>query len=52
MNKYDWIVPIPGTRNEDRMLENADASDNVLSREEVRKIDDSLNRLDLRTDRM
>lgn len=52
MNKYDCIVPIPGTRNEDRMLENTDASDIVLGREEVRKIDDSLNRLNLRTDRI
>lgn len=47
MNKKPWIVPIPGTRTPSRMQENADASDIVLSNEEVKSLDEALNRLNL-----
>lgn len=47
MNKKPWIVPIPGTRTPSRMQENADASDIVLTNEEVKSLDEALNRLNL-----
>ena len=40
--KKPWIVPIPGTRNEGRMRENAGAADIRLSPAEVRALDDAL----------
>lgn len=43
--KKDYIVPIPGTRKKDRMLENAGAADVVLTPEEVRTIDAHLNQI-------
>lgn len=33
--KKPWIVPIPGSRKAERMLENAGAADVVLTNEEV-----------------
>lgn len=47
MNKKPWIVPIPGTRTPSRMQENADASDIILTSEEVKALDDALNRMNL-----
>ena len=47
MNKKPWIVPIPGTRTPSRMQENADASDITLTTEEVKALDDALNRMNL-----
>lgn len=47
MNRKDYIVPIPGTRNVSRMQENADASDIVFSTEELAKLDDTLDKLNL-----
>lgn len=47
MNRHSWIVPIPGTRNEGRMKENADASEIVLTQKQVDSIDEALNRLHL-----
>ena len=47
MNKKPWIVPIPGTRTPSRMQENADASDIVLTCEEVQSLDEALNKLNL-----
>ena len=35
-----WIVPIPGTTNQSRMIENADAADIILTARELREIDD------------
>lgn len=43
--KKDYIVPIPGTRKKDRMLENAGAADVVLTSEEVRTMDAHLNQI-------
>ena len=40
--KRPWIVPIPGTRKPDRLLENAGAADIILSDEEVKQIDRAL----------
>lgn len=47
MSKKEWIVPIPGSRNEGRILENANASDIVLTKDEVQSIDAALNKLNL-----
>ena len=43
--KKSWIVPIPGTRKESRMIENAKSSDIELTTEEVRKIDIALDNM-------
>lgn len=40
--KKPWIVPIPGTRKPDRLLENAGAADVILSGDEVKEIDRAL----------
>ena len=40
--KRPWIVPIPGTRKEERMEENAAAADVVLSEEEIKALDQAL----------
>ncbi len=47
MNKKPYIVPIPGTRTPSRMQENADASDIVLSSEEIAGIDAALDKMHL-----
>ena len=47
LNKKPYIVPIPGTRKASRMQENADAAEVVLTEEEVRSIDDALDRMEL-----
>lgn len=43
--KKPWIVPIPGTRKPDRLQENAGAADITLSEEEVKQIDQALDRM-------
>lgn len=40
--KKPWIVPIPGSRNENRMKENADSSEIELTAEEIRSLDKAL----------
>ena len=47
MNEHDYIVPIPGTRTPSRMQENADASDIVFSAEELARLNEALDRLNL-----
>lgn len=47
MSKKPWIVPIPGTRTPSRMQENADASEIVLSVQEVRRLDEALDAMHL-----
>lgn len=42
MNKKPYIVPIPGTKNADRLDENMKAADVVLTAEEVKLIDERL----------
>lgn len=44
MCKKQAIVPIPGTRKIDRMLENAKAADVILSADEVARLDEALNK--------
>ena len=43
--KKPWIIPIPGTRNPERMQENANAADVALSPAEVEKIDAMLDKI-------
>ena len=45
--KKPWIVPIPGTRSPERMEENAGAAEVMLSPQEVSKIDDALDHMNL-----
>lgn len=45
--KKPWIVPIPGTRKEERMAENAGAAAVKLSAEEVRALDDALDNMEM-----
>lgn len=42
IDKKPYIVPIPGTRKTERLIENAEASELILTQEEVRKLDDAL----------
>lgn len=37
--KKPWIVPIPGTRKYDRLIENGRSADVELTKEEVKEID-------------
>lgn len=43
--KKSWIIPIPGTRKEERLAENAGASDVDLSADEVKALDAALDRV-------
>ena len=45
--KKPWIVPIPGTRKETRMKENAGAADVALSPGEVKALDDALDTMEM-----
>lgn len=45
--KRPFIVPIPGTRKEERLLENAGAADVVLTQEELASIDGALNHMEM-----
>ncbi|RSX57776.1 aldo/keto reductase [Bifidobacterium samirii] len=47
IDKRPWIVPIPGTRNETRLAENAGAADLCLSPDEVASIDAVLDGVDM-----
>ena len=47
LNKKPYIVPIPGTRNEDRMRQNAGAASVALSAAEVAAIDEALDAMEL-----
>lgn len=47
LRKKPWIVPIPGTRSEARMEENAGAAAVALSAEEVRAIDAALDGMEM-----
>ena len=43
--KKPWIVPIPGTRKQERLMENAGAAEIKLSAEEVAALDNKLNHI-------
>ncbi len=45
--KKPWIVPIPGTRKETRMVENAGSAAIHLSSDEVKALDDALDAMDM-----
>ncbi len=45
--KKPWIVPIPGTRREERMRENAGAAEVCLTPTEVRVLDDALDSMEM-----
>lgn len=45
--KKPWIVPIPGTRKEERMRENAGATEMELSASEVQILDDALGKMEM-----
>ena len=45
--KKPWIVPIAGTRKLTRLKENASAAEIELTTEEVNKIDDLLNHMNI-----
>lgn len=45
--KKPYLVPIPGSRKKERLLENAGATDVVLSQEEVKALDDALDGMEM-----
>ena len=47
VSKKPYIVPIPGTRSAERLQENANASDIILTAAEVQALDDALDKLNL-----
>lgn len=51
LHKKDFIVPIPGMRNDQRMAENFGAADVVLSPEELAEIDKALGKIAIHGDR-
>ena len=48
INKYDFIVPIPGSRKLDRLQSNFEAGNVELSQDEVKTIDDKLNTMEFK----
>ena len=46
--KKDYIVPIPGSTKPERIRENLGAADVILTKDEIQKIDESLDRMDLK----
>ena len=51
LHKYDFIVPIPGSRKWDRIKENLGAADVLLSEEEFNKIETALSRIEIHGNR-
>ena len=47
ISKKPWIVPIPGTRSPERMKENLASADVTLSAEDIAKLDEALNKMNL-----
>lgn len=47
MNKKEYIVPIPGTRKPERLIENAGAADIVLTEEEISALDQALEQMEM-----
>ena len=45
--KHPWIVPIPGTRREERMKENAGAAEIYLTPSEVHALDNALDHMEM-----
>lgn len=51
LSKKPWIVPIPGTTNSDRMIENCNASQIVLNEQDLLYIEEGLNEIQVAGDR-
>lgn len=47
MNKKPYIVPIPGTRKFNRMAENAGAADILLTKAQVKELDEALDSMEM-----
>lgn len=47
LGKKPWIIPIPGSRKPERLRENLGAADVALSPEEIARVNELTNRLDL-----
>lgn len=48
INKYDFIIPIPGSRKIERLKSNFEARNVELSEEEIKVIDDKLNSMEFK----
>lgn len=48
INKYDFIIPIPGSRKIERLKSNFEAGNVELSEEEIKVIDDKLNSMEFK----
>lgn len=48
INKYDFIIPIPGSRKVERLKNNFEAGNVELSEEEIEVIDDKLNSMEFK----
>ena len=44
LHKYPNVVPIPGSKNKERIIENLDASKVELTEEELHLLEESLNK--------
>ena len=51
MAQRPYIVPIPGTRKKERMLENTASAGISLTEEELRRIDENLRQISIMGDR-
>ena len=47
MCKKPWIVPIPGTRKKERLVENAGAAEVQLAKQEIVKLDTALYNMEM-----
>ena len=48
MNKYDFIIPIPGSRKIERLKSNFEAGNIELSQEELKVLDDQLDAMEFK----
>lgn len=46
LSKKDYIIPIPGSRKKERLIENYKAGEYTLTKEDIKRIDDALNTTD------
>ena len=51
LRKYSCVVPIPGSKNQERILENLGASEVELSDTEFRELEEALSSLTLKGSR-
>ena len=47
LHKYPNVVPIPGSKNQDRILENLKASEVTLSDDEFHQLEDALSKCEV-----